>query len=80
MHRFNYARVAPGAYEAMSGLEKYLRDCGLEAKLLHLIKLRAWQNIGCAFCLDMHSKDLAAIGDDAADGLARCVARMPVLL
>jgi|SRR5581483_6598909 len=64
MHqRFNYVKVAPGAYEAMTGLEQYLKGCGLEAPLLHLIKLRASQINGCAFCLDMHSKDLAALGD-----------------
>jgi len=64
MHqRFNYIRVAPGAYEAMLGLEKYLKSCGIEAPLLHLIKLRASQINGCAFCLDMHSKDLAALSE-----------------
>lgn len=63
MHRFNYVKAAPGAYEAMSGLEKYLKSCGLDARLLHLIKLRASQINGCAYCLDMHSKDLAAAGE-----------------
>jgi AhpD family alkylhydroperoxidase len=61
--RFEYAKAAPGAYQAMLGLEKYLHGCGLEASLLHLIKLRASQINGCAFCLDMHSKDLRAIGE-----------------
>ena len=61
--RFEYAKAAPGAYHAMLGLEKYLHGCGLEVSLLHLIKLRASQINGCAFCLDMHSKDLRAIGD-----------------
>ena len=63
MPRFNYVKVAPGAYEAMSGLEKYLHTCGLDAHLIHLVKLRASQINGCAYCLDMHSKDLAAIGE-----------------
>ena len=61
--RFDYAKAAPGAYHAMLGLEKYLHGCGLEAPLLHLVKLRASQINGCAFCLDMHSKDLRAIGE-----------------
>lgn len=61
--RFEYAKAAPGAYQAMLGLEKYLHGCGLEASLLHLVKLRASQINGCAYCLDMHSKDLRAHGE-----------------
>jgi AhpD family alkylhydroperoxidase len=59
--RLNYAKAAPGAYKAMLGLEQYLQQCGLEQSLLHLVKLRASQINGCAFCLDMHWKDLRAI-------------------
>ena len=62
--RLNYMKVAPGAYKAMSGLEHYLHECGLEEPLLHLIKLRASQINGCAYCLDMHWKDLRAIGEN----------------
>jgi AhpD family alkylhydroperoxidase len=62
--RFNYAKTAPGAYKAMLGLEQYLRECGLEESLLHLIKLRTSQINGCAYCLDMHWKDLRAIGEN----------------
>ena len=62
--RFNAFKAAPGGYKAMSGLEEYLHGCGLEPKLLHLVKFRASQINGCAFCLDMHSKDLRAIGED----------------
>ena len=61
--RFNYVKVAPGAFEAMRGLERYLQSSGLEEPLLHLIKLRASQINGCAYCLDMHWKDLRAIGE-----------------
>ena len=61
--RINYIKVAPGAFKAMSGLEEYLHQSGLEAPLLHLIKMRASQINGCAYCLDMHSKDLRAIGE-----------------
>jgi AhpD family alkylhydroperoxidase len=61
--RINYMKVAGGGFQAMLGLEKYLRDCGLEERLMHLIKLRASQINGCAYCLDMHWKDLRAIGE-----------------
>ena len=63
MQRIDYAKVAPGAYHAMLGLERYLHESGLEEPLLHLIKLRASQINGCAYCLDMHWKDLKAIGE-----------------
>ena len=61
--RFDYVTAAPGAYKAMLGLEQYLHDCGLEGSLIHLIKLRASQINGCAYCLDMHWKDLRALGE-----------------
>jgi AhpD family alkylhydroperoxidase len=61
--RFNIPKTAPGAHQAMLGLEKYLHDCGLEVALIHLIKLRASQINGCAYCLDMHWKDLRALGE-----------------
>jgi AhpD family alkylhydroperoxidase len=61
--RFNFMKAAPGVYEAMLGLEKYLQECGLEQTLLHLLKLRASQINGCAYCLDMHWKDLRASGE-----------------
>lgn len=64
MQRFDYAKVAPGAYHAMLGLEQYLHESGLEESLLHLIKLRASQVNGCAYCIDMHWKDLKSIGEE----------------
>ncbi|MBK9066837.1 MAG: carboxymuconolactone decarboxylase family protein [Gemmatimonadetes bacterium] len=63
--RFNYARVAPGVYEAMDHLDRYLASAGLDDRLLHLVRLRASQLNGCAYCLDMHWKDLAALGETA---------------
>jgi len=63
MQRFDYAKVAPGAYRAMAGLEHYLHESSLEAGLLNLIRLRASQINGCAFCIDMHWKDLKSIGE-----------------
>jgi len=61
--RFNYAKAAPGALKAMFGLEQYLRNCGLEERLLTLVDLRASQINGCAYCLDMHWKELRASGE-----------------
>ena len=62
--RFNYAKNSPGAYQAMHSLAKYFSQCGLEEDLLHLIYLRVSQINGCAFCLDMHWKDLRSIGEN----------------
>jgi AhpD family alkylhydroperoxidase len=61
--RLHYTKTSAGAYHAMLGLEKYVHECGLEAPLIHLIKMRASQINKCAYCLDMHSKDLRAIGE-----------------
>jgi AhpD family alkylhydroperoxidase len=62
--RINYLAVAPGAYKAMLGLEEYLRQSGLEESLLDLIKLRASQLNACAYCIDMHWKELRSIGEN----------------
>jgi AhpD family alkylhydroperoxidase len=61
--RMALAKVAPGAYRAMLGLEQYLHQSGLEQSLLDLVKLRASQVNGCAYCIDMHWKDLRALGE-----------------
>lgn len=61
--RLNYAKAAPGAYRAMSQLEQYIRNCGLERSLIELVKIRASQINGCAYCLDMHTKDARAAGE-----------------
>ena len=60
--RIAYRRVAPDGFQALLQLEKYLRECGLEESLLRLVKLRASQINGCAYCIDMHWKDLRAMG------------------
>ena len=62
--RIDGAKVAPGAYHAMLGLENYIHQSSLEIPLLHLIKLRASQINGCAYCIDMHWKDLRAVGEN----------------
>jgi AhpD family alkylhydroperoxidase len=61
--RFNYVKAAPGAFRAMLGLGQYLHECGLEESLINLIYLRASEINGCAYCLDMHWKDLRASGE-----------------
>ena len=61
--RLNYARAAAGVYDAMDALDQYLATCGLDETVLHLVRLRASQLNGCAYCLDMHWKDLRALGE-----------------
>ena len=64
MHsRMEYLKVAPGVSQAMSQLERQVRESGLEAPLLELVKTRASQIHGCAYCLDMHTKDARARGE-----------------
>src|SRR5882724_5751792 len=55
--------AAPAVYQAMLGLEAQVRKSRLEPSLLHLVKMRASQINGCAYCLDMHSKDARAEGE-----------------
>lgn len=61
--RLNYAEVAPGAIHAMLELEKYVHGSGLERPLYELVKTRASQINGCAYCLDMHTKDARKAGE-----------------
>ncbi len=61
--RMKYPLVAPQAYRAMHGLEDYVHSTGIEQSLLELVKMRASQINGCAYCLDMHSKDARAEGE-----------------
>jgi AhpD family alkylhydroperoxidase len=62
-NRMDYKQVAPEGYKAISALESYVRRSGLEPSLLELVKTRASQINGCAFCLDMHTKDARAHGE-----------------
>jgi len=61
--RLDIHKAAPQAYRAMAALETYVRNSGLEPGLLHLVKLRASQINGCAFCIDMHTKEARADGE-----------------
>jgi AhpD family alkylhydroperoxidase len=59
----DYGKAAPGAMRAMNGVEKYIAECGIESGLQDLVKLRASQINGCAYCVDMHSLDARAGGE-----------------
>ena len=61
--RIDYRKYAGEPLKALLEIEKYLNSCGLDHKLLHLLKMRASQINGCAYCIDMHSKDARAIGE-----------------
>jgi AhpD family alkylhydroperoxidase len=61
--RLDYKKASPGAFQAMLGMENYVRQCGLEHSLLELVKTRVSQINGCAHCLDMHTKDARAAGE-----------------
>ncbi len=57
IERISPTKMAPDAYKALSGVETYLKGSGLPQSLIDLVKMRASQINGCAFCLDTHSKD-----------------------
>jgi AhpD family alkylhydroperoxidase len=61
--RLDYTNADPEAMRAMLTLERYNHESGIEASLLELVKMRASQINGCAYCLDMHSKDARAAGE-----------------
>ena len=61
--RINAKQIAPDAYTAMSGLQAYVNKSGLEHSLLELIKVRASQINGCAFCIAMHTTDAVKAGE-----------------
>ncbi|TCT08957.1 carboxymuconolactone decarboxylase family protein [Paralcaligenes ureilyticus] len=61
--RLDYRTASPGAVKAMVGLEQHMAKCGLEKPLLELVRLRASQINGCAFCVDMHATDARKAGE-----------------
>jgi len=61
--RIDLNHVNPGVIHAMLGLERQVRQAGFDGKLLDLVRMRASQINGCAYCLDMHSKDARANGE-----------------
>ncbi len=62
--RIRWAKTFPAAYKAMMELQKVVDNSNLDHKLLELIKIRASQINGCAHCLEMHTKDAIALGED----------------
>jgi AhpD family alkylhydroperoxidase len=61
--KLDYSKVLPEGMRVMNALDRYSQNCGLEPSLLDLIKLRASQINGCAYCVDMHSKDARTGGE-----------------
>jgi len=61
--RLEITKVAPEAYRAMAALESYVKSSGIEAPLLDLMRLRASEINGCAYCVDMHTKNARARGE-----------------
>ena len=62
--RLDYRAASPKGFAALAHLNSFVEHCGLETSLLELVKMRASQINGCAFCLDMHSKDAMAEGEN----------------
>lgn len=63
--RLNFYKAGPNAMKAMTGLEQQIAKCGLEKPLVELVRLRASQINGCAYCIDLHSSDAAKAGETA---------------
>jgi len=61
--RINMQQVNPEAYAAMYGMEKFVRASSLEKTIIELVKIRASQINGCAFCINMHTKDARSQGE-----------------
>jgi len=61
--RVDYRRVSPEAMRAMAALERFVQGSGLESRLVELVKLRASYINGCAYCVDVHTKDARAAGE-----------------
>src|SRR5688500_11901809 len=59
----DYVQAAPDALQAQMAMESYVRRSGLDPTLVHLVKLRASYINGCAYCVDMHTKDARAAGE-----------------
>jgi AhpD family alkylhydroperoxidase len=63
MTRVDYYKASPGGVKALHALEQYLRASGLEPALIELVKVRASLMNGCAYCVDLHTKDARAKGE-----------------
>jgi AhpD family alkylhydroperoxidase len=63
MQRLDANKFAPDAYKALAAMQSYIDACGLERSLLELVKIRASQINGCAFCLVAHTRDARKLGE-----------------
>lgn len=63
MARIDYSKLVPDVFQALLQLEGHVRKVSLDRKLVHLVYLRVSQINGCAYCIDMHTKDLRAHGE-----------------
>jgi AhpD family alkylhydroperoxidase len=61
-NRIDYAKISPAGYKAFGGVYVYVQNCGLSHELINLVYLRVSQLNGCAYCIDMHSRDLLKLG------------------
>jgi AhpD family alkylhydroperoxidase len=61
--RLEFGKASPEAYQAMLAVSKFTNECGLEHSLLELVKTRASQINGCAFCIQMHTRDARRLGE-----------------
>jgi AhpD family alkylhydroperoxidase len=61
--RLDFRKASPQGAKALGELHAFVHDCGLDHRLLELVKLRASQINGCAHCIDMHTKELRAAGE-----------------
>src|SRR6187551_870891 len=61
-NRIEYTKASPAGYKAFGGVHVYLQDSGLPRELIDLVYLRVSQINGCAYCIDMHSRDLLKYG------------------
>jgi AhpD family alkylhydroperoxidase len=61
-NRIDYAKASPAGFKAFGGVYVYLQNCGLPQDLIYLVYLRVSQINGCAYCIDMHSRDLLKLG------------------
>jgi len=64
MERISYADVSTELYQALRRLQDYIDHCGLDLKLLELVRFRVSQINSCAYCLDMHYKEAVHAGED----------------
>ncbi len=78
--RMNFYQAAPDTIKALSALETQVQGSGLEQSLIELVKTRASQINGCAFCINMHTEDARKRGENRATALsAQCLARSACL-